>query len=312
MESNVVSYAPHITKQKNGVNRLYLNFAISLLPALFFGIVVFGFNAIFITVICLLSTMGYDVVYNLIKRKKFLIEDYSTLYLAILVAVCTPAGVPAWWPILGCIIGEFVIKRCCGGIGRNYVSQGAIANVITFVAFPLASTKYVTAFKHLKTSVTTIYAVNAGVAPADGFVKVLFGLVPGGIGETAILFLVLGGVYLCVTKVIDYKVPLMYLASVLFFAIIAFGNLALYALLSGGAVLCAFYMLTDYAVCPKSILGKAVYAVGAGLVTVLIWKYATNFALGAYYATLIVGVIASAVKGYYRPKITGEIKNENI
>ncbi len=311
METNVVAFSPHITDEKNSLNRIYLNLAISLLPALLFGFIAFGFNAVFVALVCVLSTMSYDVVYNLIKHKKFMITDYSTLYLGVMVAVSMPAGIPAWWPIIGCVVAEFVIKRCCGGIGKNYVSQGAIAKVLTMVAFPLASTKYLTAFKHIKTSGTLIYFVNNGITPKDGLIKSIFGLVPGGIGETAILFLILGGVYLCVVKVIDYKVPLIYLATVLLFSLMMFGSLGLYAFLSGGAVLCAFYMLTEFAVCPKSLLGKSVYAVGAGLLTVLIWKFAKNYSLGAYYATLIVGIIASAVKGYYRPKITGEIKNEN-
>lgn len=306
--NNIVSFSPHI-KKPDSLRKIYLNLTISLLPALLFGFVIYGFNAILITFVCVATTMIYDIVYNLIKTKKFQITDWSTLYTSVLIAVTMPAGIPAWYPILGCLVAEFIIKRCCGGVGKNFVNQASVAKVITMVGFQTSFSSYLTVFKHVKTAEPLIATLHNGSIPEGGIMKTLFGLNVGGIGETAVLFLVIGGVYLCVLKTIDYKIPLMYLASLLLFSIIAFGlEMACYYFFAGGAVLCAIHMLTDFSVCPKSLLGKCAYSIGAGLLTVLIWKFAKNYSLGAYYATLIVGVVASAVKGIYRPKITGEMK----
>ena len=154
-----------------------------------------------------------------------------------------------------------------------------------------------------------IAILHNGGLPDGGIMKVIFGLTVGGVGEVAVLFLLIGGVYLCIVKIIDYKVPVIYLATVLVFSMIFFGiEKGFYCIFAGGAVLCAFFLLTDFAVCPKSLLEKCVYSVLAGVITVLMWKYAKNYAMGAYYATMIVTVVASATRGLYRPKITGEIK----
>lgn len=306
--NNIVSFSPHI-KGGESLKRIYLNLSIALAPALLFGFVIYGINAILITLLCAVSTMGYDIVYNLIKTKKFAITDWSTLFTALAISATMPAGVPCWYPIIGCVVAEFVIKRLSGGNGKYFVNPTAVATIVTLIGFSGALLCYTTPFKHIKTGESLIAILHNGTLPEGGIMKVLFGLTIGGIGEVAVLFLLVGGIYLCVVKVIDYKVPVIYLATVLIFSMLFFGvEKGFYCIFAGGAVLCAFFLLTDFAVCPKSLLEKCVYSIIAGIVTVLMWKYAKNYAMGAYYATMIVTVVASATRGLYRPKITGEIK----
>lgn len=305
--NNIVSFSPHI-KGAEKIDRIYITLCIALAPAIVLGWVFYGFNAILITLMCALSTMSFDIVYNLIKTKKFKITDWSTLYTALLISATMPAGIPCWYPILGSVIAEFVIKRMSGR-GRYFVSPVCVATIITLVGFSASLVSYITVFKHVKTSESLIVLLHNGQTPTGGFTKVLFGLTTGGIGEVSVLFLLIGGIGLCVMKEIDYKVPAIYLGTVLILSMIFFGfGKGFYYLFSGGAVLCGFFLLTDFAICPKSMVEKCVYGVLAGVITVLMWKFAKNYMLGAYYATMIVGVIASATKGLYRPKITGEIK----
>lgn len=305
--NNIVSFSPHIKGAEN-INRIYITLSIAIAPAIVLGWVFYGFNAILITLLCAIATMGYDIVYNLIKTKKLAITDWSTLYTALLISATMPAGIPCWYPILGSLIAEFVIKRISGR-GKHFVSPVCVATIITLIGFSGALASYLTVFKHVKTSESLIVLLHNGEMPSGGFTKVLFGLTAGGIGEVSVLFLLIGGVGLCVMKEIDYKVPAIYLGTVLILSMIFFGfGKGFYYLFSGGAVLCGFFLLTDFAVCPKSLVEKCVYSVLAGLLTVLMWKFAKNYMLGAYYATMIAGVVASATRGLYRPKITGEIK----
>lgn len=305
--NNIVSFSPHIKGAEN-INRIYITLSIAIAPAIVLGWVFYGFNAILITLLCAIATMEYDIVYNLIKTKKFAITDWSTLYTALLISATMPAGIPCWYPILGSLIAEFVIKRISGR-GKHFVSPVCVATIITLVGFSGALASYLTVFKHVKTSESLIVLLHNGEMPSGGFTKVLFGLTAGGIGEVSVLFLLIGGVGLCVMKEIDYKVPAIYLGTVLILSMIFFGfGKGFYYLFSGGAVLCGFFLLTDFAVCPKSLVEKCVYSVLAGLLTVLMWKFAKNYMLGAYYATMIAGVVACATRGLYRPKITGEIK----
>lgn len=310
--SNWVSYSPHISKKGNS-NRLYLIQLLSLLPAVVFGVIINGLNSLFLYFICVPLTFGTDLLLNFLKYRRFTGIDYSSILVGLLFAMTLPAGTPVYYPIIACIVTEVFIKFLMGGVGKNFVSEVAFAKVLTYVIFANIATKYIAVTTHELTSQTVLSYIVNGNVPEGGIVKLLIGVGTSGVGECAILCLLVGGIVLCALKVIDYKVPLIYLVSVFLFGGIFFGfKLAPYLLLSGGVMLCAFYCLTDYASSPDTLLGRILYSVLTGLATVLIFKYSKNYELGAYYAVLLGGLVFSAVKGYYVPRFKGEKKNENV
>ncbi|MGN1258963.1 MAG: RnfABCDGE type electron transport complex subunit D [Christensenellales bacterium] len=311
--NNWVSYSPHIKQKNNSSKRLYLAMLISLIPAIVFGVIINGINSLFIYFVCVPLTTGLDILLNSIKNHKFTFNDFSSILVGVLIAMSMPAGIPVYYPILGCIVSVVFIKFCVGGVGKNFVSEVAVAKVLTFIVFANACSKYISISTKELTNETVLMGLLNGNLPEGGFLKTFLGIGTGGLGESAILCLLIGGIALCVLKVIDYKIPLVYLISVFLFSGIFMGfKFAPYYLLSGGAVFCAFYCLTDYASSPDTVLGRILYAFLTGFVTVLIWKFSKNYELGAYYATLIGGLVFGAVKGYYVPKFAGEKKHENV
>ena len=305
---NYVSFSPHIKKNTTS-NKLYLIIAISLLPTLLAGIIFFGFRSVLILLVSMVGVIGSEIAFNFVKYKKFVFNDYSTVVVGLLIALTMPPNLPILCPLLGAMLSNILVKNCMGGVGKSIVSEVAFAKVITFVAFSVASSCYIEALGGEQTSITMLSRIISEEPVKEGIASLLLGSNVGAIGETAILFILAGGITLCVLKIIDYKVPLVYLVTVLFIGVLCFGVFDAFMLLcAGGAVLCAFYLLTDYSIVPKTLLGKTIYGVGAGLITVLYWKFGKTPDLGAFYAVLIVGLVANAIKGFYRPRIVGEKK----
>ena len=154
---------------------------------------------------------------------------------------------------------------------------------------------------------TVLDSLKEGTKP-EGWFGLFAGTGVGAIGESSALCILIGGVALCVLKVIDYKIPLVYLVSTFVFSAIFMGfGLAPYYILSGGAIFCAFYVATDFSTAPKTLLGKILCPSIMGLLTVLIWKFG-NYHLGAYYAMMICQITIFALKGFYVPKYIVEKK----
>lgn len=304
--NNYVSFAPHIKSGKS-VNRMYIILTCSLIPALLVGVIFFGFLSIFTVLVSVLSVVASEIVFNLCKYKKFMFNDYSTIFVGVLIGMTMPPKVSVLYPILGAVLSNILVKNCMGGSGRSVVSEVAFAKVITFIAFTSVAGCYVGAFSGEQTPVTLLDTIISGAEVEQNIFQLLIGFGTGSIGEMAILFILAGGIFACVMKLIDYKVPVIYLVTVFLMSFVCFGIMeSLQLLMAGGVVLCAFYLLTDYACIPKTLLGKVAYSVIAGVITVLYWKFGKNPNLGAFYAVLIVGIVANAIKGFYRPRIVGE------
>ena len=304
---NFVSFSPHI-KNDDKVNKAYIIIAISLVPAFLAGTIIFGFRSLLILLISLASVVGSEIVFNYCRYKKFVFNDYSTILTGLLIALMMPPKVPVLYPVLGAVLSNVLVKNCMGGVGRSIVNEATFAKVVTFTAFSNAFNCYKISGGE-QTSTTLLGSVLNGAGTEESVFGILLGKGVGSIGETAILFLLVGGIVLCVLKVVDYKIPVIYLTTILLMSMLCFGvKESLVLMASGGAVLCAFYLLTDYSCMPKTLLGKLVYGLAAGVVTVLYWRFGKMPDLGAFYAVLIVGIVANAVKGFYRPKFIREKK----
>ena len=304
--NNYVSFAPHI-KSGDSTNRMYIVLVCSLIPALLVGLIFFGFLSIFTVLICVLSVVASEIAFNFYKYKKFMFNDYSTILVGVLIGMTMPPKAPILYPVLGAVLSNILVKNCMGGSGKSVVSEVAFAKVVTFIAFSSIAECYVGVFGGIQTSQTLLDTIISGAELEQNIFQLIIGFGTGAIGEMAILFVLAGGVFACIMKIVDYKVPVIYLVTILLMSFVCFGTIEAFQLLmAGGVVLCAFYLLTDFACMPKTLLGKVVYSVIAGVITVLYWKFGKNPNLGAFYAVLIVGIVANAIKGFYRPRIVGE------
>lgn len=303
---NYLSFAPHI-KKKTSANKMYLTILLSLVPAFIAGSIFFGVRSILILLVSVASVVGSEIAFNFCKFKKFVFNDYSTILVGVLIALVMPPKIPILYPVVGAVLSNILVKNCMGGVGRSIVNEVAFAKIITFVVFSNTAGCYMISETGAQTSMTLLGSVISGAEINENMLTILLGGGTGAVGENAILFLLIGGIVLCVMQLVDFKISLFYLLSTLVMSLICFGSSdALILLMSGGVVLCAFYLLTDYACAPKTLLGKLIYGISAGLVTVLYWKFGKAPDLGAFYAVLIVGIVANAIKGIYRPRIVGE------
>ena len=285
---NLISPAPHM-KTRRTTKRIMLDVLIALLPATAAGIVFFGWQAAVILAISLSSAALTEFLYFIVKEKirvqpkeklkKFIAQfDYTSLITGLLLGLCLPANVGGWhMPLLGSIFAVAVVKMLFGGTGKNIVNPALAGRIFLFISFA-AMTSYPAprygallssggALQTGATQLSNLLNGNPVLSPLDLFLGTG---VAGCIGETCKLALLLGGIYLIARGVIKWYLPLLYLAAEGLFAVALEGfdfSYFLPSVLSGGLVLGAIFMATDYTTTPKTFWGNLVYFLALGLLT---------------------------------------------
>lgn len=285
---NLISPAPHM-KTRRTTRRIMLDVLIALLPATAAGIVFFGWQAAVILAISLSSAALTEFLYFIVKEKirvqpkeklkKFITQfDYTSLITGLLLGLCLPANVEGWYmPLLGSIFAVAVVKMLFGGTGKNIVNPSLAGRIFLFISFA-AMTSYPApcygallssggALQTGATQLSNLLNGNPVLSPLDLFLGTG---VAGCIGETCKLALLLGGIYLIARGVIKWYLPLLYLAAEGLFAVALEGfdfSYFLPSVLSGGLVLGAIFMATDYTTTPKTFWGNLVYFLVLGLLT---------------------------------------------
>lgn len=290
-----ISSSPHV-HSSNNTRRIMLDVCIALLPALAAAIWLFGWQVLGL---CLLSCAGcvfFEWGYRRLMKKDCTVGDCSALVTGLLIVFVCPANV-AWWMVL---IGDFfaivLVKQLFGGIGMNIVNPALAARAVMMFSWTAAMTSgaYQKAMPALDgmTSATPMELLSAGVLPESSLPDLFLGRIGGCVGEVSALALLLGGAYLVVRRVISLRIPLAYLGTV---AVLAFvfpqGNDALTwagaQLLSGGLMLGAFFMATDYTTSPITHLGQVAFGIGCGVLTIL-FRYFGAMPEGVSFAILIM------------------------
>ncbi len=322
-----VSASPHI-KSPVTTKSIMLDVIIALIPALVWSVFIFGHRALTITTISVLSCIFFEFAYRKITKKSCDIGDLSAVVTGILLAFSLPVSVPLWIPVVGAFFAIVVVKQLYGGIGKNIVNPALAARVFLFVAFPSQLTTFTSPKAHLSAisnnvkvspditaGATPLVNLKEGVLPAEDMdiVSVLFGNMPGTIGEISATLLLLGGIYLLCKKVITWHIPVTYLATV---AIISFlfpaGNISgfdfmCYELLSGGLILAAVFMATDYVTSPATSKGRIIYGISCGLITVFI-RYFGGYPEGVSFAILIMNLFVWYIDKFTKPTCFGGAK----
>lgn len=296
-----VSPSPHMHSNAS-TTRIMLDVIIALLPAAAMSAVVFGARAALVIVVGVASSVAFEALWCILMKKPMSIADLSAVVTGLLLCFNLPVGIPLWQVTIGAFIAIIIVKQLFGGLGRNFANPALVGRVAMVLSFP-AMTSYGFPVLDATSSATPLAVIRAGGAESLRLTDLLFGYCGGVLGETCALALIAGGIYLCIRKVINPIIPLCFVGTV--FGLTALGGAApLHSILSGGLMLGAIFMATDYVTSPYTNLGKAIFAVGCGLITVLIRLYG-NLTEGVSFAILLMNLLVPYINGISRKKPFG-------
>ncbi len=319
-----VSASPHV-KSPATVRGIMLDVIISLVPAAFAGIAVFGWRAALVMAVCILSSVLFEYLFRRILKRSNTIGDLSAVVTGLLLAFNLPVTIPLWICVIGAFTAIVVAKQFFGGIGQNFANPAITARITLLVSFASAMTNFTSPSIGRMDAVSTATPLNvlaaANGAPVSSLVesgelpsllRMLFGVRAGCIGETCAAALLLGAAYLLIRGVIKPAIPLAFVGTVAVFSFFATGfdlTLTAYQLLGGGLLLGAFFMATDYATSPVSTAGKIVFGIGCGLLTSVIRFYG-SLPEGVSYSILLMNIACPLIEKLTQPKYFGFIKTK--
>ena len=292
-----VMISPHIHSGKS-TSGIMSDVLISLLPATIAGTIIFGLKALLVIAVCVICSVGFEFIFNLITKKEQTVMDLSAAVTGLLLALNLSVDVPLWQCAVGSLFAIVVVKCLFGGIGQNLVNPAITARVFMLVAF---GSMAVPSFP--VDSVATATPLTAEKMPS--LIDMFLGTYGGAIGETRTAALLLGGIYLIVRRVITWQVPTTFIATVFLFSFFMEGFDAVSALslvMAGGVFIGAFFMATDYTTSPPTPWGKVIFGVGAGLLTCLI-RYFGNYPEGVSFAILFMNILNPYICRWTRRKV---------
>ena len=297
MDKLVVSAAPHI-KSGNSTTKVMLSVIIALLPTTIVGCVYFGLNAVLMVVVAVCSSVIFEYAYQKIMHIKLKIDDLSAVVTGLLLALNLPSTTPLWMVVLGSFIAIIITKQLFGGIGYNFANPAIVGRIVVTLCFTEATSNYVLPFTRGVDAVsgaTLLTQISSG-AQLPEFWKVFLGLQGGTIGEVCSLALIVGGIYLVATNTISRVIPVFYIGTT-FIVTAIFGQNPIYSVFSGGLLLGAIFMATDYVTSPITLKGKMIFGIGCGLITAVIRIFGSN-AEGVSYAILFMNVLTPLIERY--------------
>ncbi len=334
MKNLIVAPAPHV-HSGDSVRRNMLLVIIALLPAYVMSVIAFGWGALLTACISIVACVGFEwLIAKYILKEKPMIGDLSAVLTGLLLAFNLPSNLPWWIVIIGALVAIGIGKMSFGGLGQNPFNPALVGRVFLLISFPAQMTSWpmvqgisgsyvdaATGATPLATLKEIIKAKGEGGAlvsqlPSlwDAFTGFLQSPLGGGsLGEICAIALLAGGVFLICTKVITWHIPVSVLGTMALFACIAApaelgnGQYVLYTLLSGGAMLGAFFMATDYVTSPMTGWGKIIYGIGIGFIVMVIRTWG-SYPEGMSFAILIMNAVTPLLNMYIRPKRFGEKK----
>ena len=308
-EKLLVTSSPHV-RSKNTVQSEMRDVIIALVPAGIAAVYYFGYRALILILASVLACVFSEFLFNKFTRRKQTVKDLSAVVTGILLAYNVPFTLPVWQIVIGAIFAIVVAKMAFGGLGQNIVNPALAARAFLLASWSETMSTFVPPQRvaTLK-SVSTISALSAATPlsePQSYSVMDLFlGNIPGSLGEVSALALLLGCAYLLIRRVINIKMPLIYIATVTILSglFTGFDNI-LKDVLSGGLLLGAIFMLTDYTTSPVTPKGQIVYAVLAGILTAVIRAFG-GYPEGVSYSILLANLVVPIIEKYTRPKVFG-------
>lgn len=306
----VMTSSPHL-RDNSSTQRIMQEVCLALLPAGIAGVVLFGWNALLLICLSVASCVLSELVWEKLTKKPVTIGDWSAVVTGLLLAYNLPADAPWWLAVVGGFIAIVLVKQMFGGIGSNFMNPALTARAILFVSWSALMSEYPqTRFMVDATTSATPLVTLSGAAGVGGvsLMGLLLGNCGGVLGETCKLAILLGGIYLCVRNIVDWRIPASFIATVFVCYLLKDGaEMALYQVLSGGLLLGAFFMATDYATSPVTVPGRIIMGVGCGLLLFVIRAFG-NYPEGCSFAILFMNVCTPMIDRFTAPRPFGEVK----
>ncbi len=316
----IVSSSPHIHR-KETVSTIMLDVIIALLPATAFGIFYFGIRAALVLATAIISSVLAEYIYLKAMKKEQTVGDLSAVVTGLLLGLNMPSTIPLWMVCIGSVFAIVLVKQLYGGIGKNFLNPALAARCFMIAAWAGAMTLYAEPFLgpdaiSQATPLSVLNGVSEGVLPNVS--TAFYGNIPGCIGETSSLALILGGLYILIKRVISWRIPAVYLGT---FALMSalFGNnifdistinFVLLELFCGGIMLGAIFMATDYTTTPTTKSGQIIFAIGCGLLTFIIRRFG-GYPEGTSFAILLMNLLTPLIDRYTVPKSFGEVRKND-
>ncbi|MEN6326603.1 MAG: RnfABCDGE type electron transport complex subunit D [Syntrophomonas sp.] len=318
-EKMIVSSSPHMFADTS-IKKIMWTVNLTLLPAVIFAIYHFGMPALQTLLAGGLSAVAFEAFCQKVLKKKITIDDGSALLCGLLLAMCLPPAVPLFVPVIGSFIAIVVAKHSMGGLGYNIFNPAHIGRAALMVSWPVLMTTWTS----MTTAIdTTTSATPLNILKLQGYDALIhtfgsqselyralfFGLRNGSLGETSVILLTLGGLYLIYKHIIDWIVPVTMIATVGLLTWV-FGPQGfmsgdpIFHMMAGGLIIGAFFMATDMVTTPITRKGKVIFAAGAGAITVLI-RLVGGYPEGVCYSILLMNCVTPLIDRYIQPNLYG-------
>lgn len=297
MEQLTVSAAPHIRSQDN-TQTIMFDVIIALIPAIAAGIYFFGYRAMAVLTVAILSSLLFEWLWCKITKTTNTLRDLSAVVSSIILAMTLPVTVPLWIPAVGSFFMIIVVKMCFGGLGQNIVNPAAAARIFLAVSFPAIMSRWVTPFTRLAlfqnpdiiTANTPLEMARHGAVQIPSNMSLYLGNVTGAIGETSVIAILIGLLYLLWRKVIKLETTVSCLTAAAVLAMIL-GVPPVFHLLVGGLLFGAVFMATDYATSPITARGRIIYGAGIGIFVIIIRLFGDYYAESVFLAIILMNLL---------------------
>ncbi len=304
----LVKASPHI-RDNSSTQKIMLDVIIALCPAIIASGIIFGLRALLLIAVTVIACVAFEYLYCRLMKKPIPVGDLSAVVTGILLAFNLPSTFPFWMAVIGAFVSIVIVKQLFGGLGHNFANPAIVGRIVLAVSFAGRMTNY--AFPTFEGGVDALASATPLVATRNAdlpLLQLFLGVHGGVLGETCAAALLLGGIWLVARKVISPVIPVTYLATVAVISLIA-GQEPLVQLLSGGLMLGAIFMATDYVTSPYTLTGKLVFGLGLGIITCAIRFWAAS-AEGVSYAILLMNVFVPYINDLTRQKPLGGAKKK--
>ncbi len=324
----IVSPSPHIRSGLT-IPKLMYGVIIALMPALLFSVYLFGIGALIVTLLSVASCLIFEyVITRYLLKRETNINDGSAIVTGILLAFNVPSNLPWWLVALGSFVAIGIAKMSFGGLGNNPFNPALVGRVFLLISFPVQMTSWPVplasrlSYTDVVTGATPLGILKEGIKNGESIASlmakipshfdILLGREPGSIGEMSAILLIVGFLYMLHKKIITWHIPVTIIGTIFVFSgILWLANPSKYVdpvfqILSGGAMLGAIFMATDYVTSPMTIRGMIIFSVGIGIITVLIREYG-SYPEGVSFAILIMNAFVPVINKYVKPRRFGEV-----
>ena len=306
-ENYNISASPHI-RSKITTDNIMLMVTLALLPTTIFGVFHFGINALILVVVTTATCVLTEYAYQKLMHKKVTIHDFSAVVTGLLLALNLPASVPWWMGIIGGIFAILVVKQLFGGLGQNFMNPALGARCFLLISFTGRMTNF--AYDTFTGATPLAELKETGSLVNFNTMDMIIGRIPGTIGETSVLAIVVGAMFLILLGIIDLRIPGTYIVSFAIFVLLFGGhgfdvNYLIAHLSGGGLMLGAFFMATDYVTSPITKKGQLVYGVCLGILTGM-FRIFGGSAEGVSYAIIFSNLLVPLIERVTFPKPFGK------